>query len=76
MLTNTKKQYEVFATAQLPISIELEASNENEAKAIAQYQLHELSIQKADLKLTKCNEQVITPKVHDFDIDVETVFED
>lgn len=76
MTTTTKNQYEVFATIQLPISIKVEANNENEAKAIGQYQLHEMAIQQALLTLVNHNGQVISPNVHDFEIDVENIFED
>lgn len=76
MTTTTKNQYEIYATIQLPISINIEATNENEAKAIGQYQLNQLAIKQALLTLINLNGQVITPKVHDFEIDVEHTFED
>jgi hypothetical protein len=74
--TKTLKTYQVFANVQLPISINVEASNENEAKAIAQYQLYDFNIVHSNLTLIKATGESISPVVHDCHIDVDEVLED
>ncbi|APH05861.1 hypothetical protein [Bacillus weihaiensis] len=75
MKTKNNQKYEVFGTINLPISIEVECSNMEEAIYHAQVKLDELGIKAIKLQITTINEQLITPKVHDFEVQVERAFE-
>jgi hypothetical protein len=74
MQTKTNQKFEVYATVTLPVSIDVEATSHENALAIGQYQLSQLSVDTAILTLIKVDGKVITPKTHDVEIDVENVF--
>lgn len=76
MKMNAVKNFEVFGTIELPFSFQILAESSNQAKAIAQYQLFEENLSQVLLNLKDINGNVLQLKIHDWNIDVEDVFED
>lgn len=75
MTVATKQKFEVYAKVSLPVSIQIEAETEQEAFEIAQYQLCDLFVQQVYLNLVRLDGEIVTPRVLDWDINVEDVFE-
>ncbi|MFC0274092.1 hypothetical protein ACFFIX_22345 [Metabacillus herbersteinensis] len=79
--TQTKvneKEFEVFTTIQLPISIKVKGENYQEAFNKAMSQLDEYAIAQVYLTLMLNNGEIISPKVHNWETPdgIEAVFEE
>lgn len=73
--TNGKK-YTVTASIQMPVTLKIEATNQDDANLIGCYQLNDMLTQQAYLTLMMLNGDMVVPRVGDIFIEVEEVLED
>ncbi|WP_339210092.1 hypothetical protein NSQ41_12850 [Aeribacillus sp. FSL K6-8210] len=69
-------QFQVFGEVKLSVSVNVKAKNEDEAKRMAENQLHELLFVDAQLKLVKSDGEIIEPEVHDWTTETKVACED
>ncbi|GEM_PF-3200675 len=76
MSTITKNKYTVYSSVKLLIATEVYAQNEEQAFTTAQMELDDmLAIKNVHMSMEHVNGEVVTPKVCDFFINVDDVYE-
>lgn len=71
-----KQKYDVFAKVTLPVSFEVEASDEKEALDNIQQVINDLNVLEAILTFIRLDGKRFSPYVHDWEIEFEEAIED